>query len=84
MSDYNRTLSAPGAGGYVTVEDLEREQERLQREWIKVRQEEEKRSKEIRVLRALARQGVPSPVQRMAFKTLQRKYPAEWDRIRWE
>lgn len=70
-------------GGYVTVEDLEREQERLQQERQRVQREKDKRSSEIRVLRSLARYGVPSPVQGIAFKTLQRKYPVEWDRIWW-
>ena len=84
MSDYTRSLPAPGAGGYVTVEDLELEQESLQRERQRVQREKDKRSSEIRVLRSFARQGVPSLVQGIAFKTLQRKYPAEWGRIRWE
>ena len=77
------SLSALGAGGYVTEEDLEREEKRRERERVKVWQEEEKRSSEIRVLRALARQGAPSLVQGMAYRSLQRKYPAEWDRLRW-
>ena len=75
---------APEVGGYVTVEDLELEQERLQQEQMKVQQQQEKRSKEIRVLRSFARHGVHSPIQGLAFRSLQRKYPAEWDRIRWE
>ncbi len=55
------SLPAPGAaGGYVTVEDLEWEYERQERERIKVRQEKERRAKEIRILRAFARQGVHS------------------------
>ena len=70
--------------GYLTVEDLEREQERLQQERQRVQQEKDKRSSEIRVLRSFARYGVSSPVQGIAFKNLQRKYLAEWDRIRWE
>ena len=84
-SSYGRTwsLPAPGAGGYITVEDLEREQERLQRKRIKTQQEVEKRSSEIRALRSLARQSVRSTWQGMVFKSLQSKYPAEWDRIRW-
>ena len=76
------SLSAPGAGGYVTVKDLKQEQERLQREQMKVQHEEEKRSSEIRALRTLARQGVHSPGQGMAFRSLQRKHLAEWDQIR--
>ena len=47
-----------------------------------MQQEKDKRSGEIRALRALARQGVQSPWQGVAFKSLQRKYPAEWDQIR--
>lgn len=83
MSDYNRGLPAPGAGGYLTVEDLEWKQERLQQEQMKVQQQQEKRTKEIRALRALARPGVHSPWQGMAFRALQKKYLAEWNRIRW-
>ena len=75
---------APGAGCCVTVEDLEWEEERREQERIKVQQEKEKRSKEIRILRTFARQGVHSMAQVMAFKSLQRKYPAEWATIRWK
>ncbi len=79
-----RGRPAPEAGGYVTVEDLEREQERLQRERRKALQEHKRRTSGVRVLRGLARRGVHSWVEAIAFKSLQRKYPAEWDRIRWE
>ena len=75
---------APEVGGYITVEDLEWEQERLQRKQMKALQGEKRRSAEIRALRTLARQGVHSSVQRMAFKSLQRRYAGEWDRTRWE
>lgn len=83
-SGYGRDWSppGPGAGGYVTVKDLEREETRRERE--KAFCEENKQAKEIRILRAFARLGVHSWVQGMAFKALQRKHPAEWDRIRWE
>ena len=57
VPNYGRawSLPAPGAGGYVTEEDLEWEYGRLQREWRRVQEAEEKRAKEIRVLRAFAR-----------------------------
>ena len=84
-SSYRRVWRhpAPEVGGYLTVEDLELEQEWLQRERRRVQEEKDKTSGEIRALRALARQGVQSPRQGVAFRSLQRKYPAEWDRIRW-
>ncbi len=63
------------------MQDLEREQKI--RERTEVLQEKERRAKELRILQALACRGVHSMAQGMAFKTLQRKYPAEWDRIRW-
>ena len=78
------SLSAPGAGGYVTVENLEWEQERLQQERQRVQQERDKRSADIWALQTLSRQGVHSWVQGTAFRSLQRRYPGEWDRIRWE
>lgn len=75
---------APGGGGYVAVEDLEREEKWREREREEVLREERTRVKEFRALRALAHQGVSSPWQGIAFKSLQRTYPAESDRIRWE
>ncbi len=70
----------PEAGGYITVEDLEQEQERLQQEWRRVeQQEQERRSKELGILRKWTSRGVRSAGEGMAFKSLQKKYPLHYD-----
>ncbi len=82
---YGRIWSppAPGAGGYVTVEDLEWEEERRTRERMEALRRHKRRTSDIRALRALAHQGVSSPWQGMAFKSLQRKYPRHYDQLKW-
>lgn len=65
------------------MEDLEREEKRREHEREKVLREEKRRASEIRVLRTFARQNIHSSFERIAFRSLQRKYPAEWDRLRW-
>ncbi len=86
-SGYGRhwwSLPAPGAGGYVTVVDLQWAEERLQREQVTVLQDQKRRASEVSVLQGFARRGVHTWVEGIAFKSLQRKYPAEWDTIRWK
>ncbi len=73
LASYTRGLRGDlPEGGYVTREELQEE----------LREEQEKRLAQMRTLQMLIRKGPRSAYEGMALKTLQKKYPVEYARMR--